>query len=72
MAWSDQATHPVTGETVPRCQATPGPAEIAARPALGAHVWACGLPAGHQGWPPVDGDRDLTPFLAHSWSNTED
>lgn len=26
MAWAD-ATHPVTGETVPRCQAAPGQGE---------------------------------------------
>jgi len=72
MAWDDNATHPVSGATVPRCKLRPSAQDIADRPELGEHVWECGLPIGHQGWSGREGDRDLTEFAAHSWSNTGD
>jgi hypothetical protein len=72
MAWSDETTHPVSGATVPRCQLRPTAQDIQDRPELGAHVWECGNPTGHQGWANVQGDRDLTEFHAHSWTNTGD
>lgn len=83
MAWDDNATHPVSGAIVPRCQARPGAPDIEGRPELGRHVWECGLPAGHEDWPDTmtverdDGAGgtvtdvyDLTRHRRHSWSNT--
>lgn len=72
MAWSDQTTHPVSGQTVPRCPLRPSPQDISARPELGSGTWECGNPVGHQGWSGRQGDRDLSDFHDHSWSQTGD